>query len=235
MEWPSTKFGKIVKGASLWQKSISSSPSFISSTFQIYFRSAFLLSPLPLINYLSFFFLDICHSLLNGLSVSFLSPYYQLLSRKWIQSCKNVNASTHSLHKVLPMVYIHLLKLKCIPVYNISLISLLTNLQLQWSFLSSSWLVHSFPTPLYTSYPTSHSDTASPRTYAQAIPSSWKTFHMIDAFLVFASQPQKSLFFVLCLNKLPFSLLSCLVSMFISYHNLSFGISVCLPLFLFNL
>ena len=86
------------------------------------------------------------------------------------------------------MVYIHLLKLKCIPVYNISLISLLTNLQLQWSFLSSSWLVHSFPTPLYTSYPTSHSDTASPRTYAQAIPSSWKTFHMIDAFLVFVAR-----------------------------------------------
>lgn len=128
MERPSTKFGKIVKGASLWQKSRSSSPSFFSSTFKIYFRFAFLLSPLPLINYLSCFFLDLCHSLLNGLSVSFLSPYYELLSRKWIQSCKNVNASNHSLHKVLPMVFIHLVKLKCIPVYNISLISLLTNL-----------------------------------------------------------------------------------------------------------
>ena len=129
------------------------------------------------------------------------------------------------------MVFIYLVKLRCIPLYNISLISLLTNRQLQWSSLSSLWLVHSFPTPLYTSYPTSHSDTASPRTYAQAVPSFWKTFHMIDAFLVFATQSQKSLFFVLCLNKLPFSLLSCLISMFISYHNLLFGIFVCLPLF----
>lgn len=129
------------------------------------------------------------------------------------------------------MVFIYLVKLRCIPLYNISLISLLTNCQLQWSSLSSSWLVHSFHTPLYTSYPTSHSDTASPRTYAQAVSSFRKTFHMIDAFLVFASQSQKSLFFVLCLNKLPFSLLSCLVSMFISYYNLLFGIFVCLPLF----
>ena len=231
MEWPSAKVGKIENGASLWQKPRSSSQSFFPSTFQIYFRFAFMLPPLPLINYPSFFFLDLCHSLLSGLSVSFLSPYYQLLSRKWIQSCKNVNASNHSLYKVLPMVFIYLVKLRCIPLYNISLISLLTNRQLQWSSLSSLWLVHSFPTPLYTSYPTSHSDTASPRTYAQAVPSFWKTFHMIDAFLVFATQSQKSLFFVLCLNKLPFSLLSCLISMFISYHNLLFGIFVCLPLF----
>lgn len=124
MEWPSTKFGKIVKGTSLWQKSRNSSPSFFSSAFQIYFRFAFLLSPPPLINYLSFFFLDLFHSLLNGLSVSFLSPYYELLSRKWIQSCKNVNASNHCIKSSQWF----LVKLKCIPVYNISLISLLTNL-----------------------------------------------------------------------------------------------------------
>lgn len=125
------------------------------------------------------------------------------------------------------------------PLCNINLISLLYSstglFSLHWSFLIASWQTLSFLTPShFSSHLLPWHFPLSPRAFAQAVPSAWNTFHIIGAFLAFAPQPQKALFFVLCLN----NPLSCCYSVSASclfLITISFSAFICQPLFLFNL
>lgn len=152
-----------------------------------------------LINYLSFSPLDLCHSLLPGLSASFLSSYYQFPPEN--EYDKEVNKVTLC-HCIKPSSWFHsfsVAKIQTNPCpRNLNLIILLPERQLRRSFLSSAGQARpSLPhPPLSRPY-----HPAYPRELAAVVPSAWKRFHILGLY----AWPQKALLFVLCLKQTPLS------------------------------